>query len=199
MFEFKPAPGVKISRIASLSDDIALALKAMAVRIEAPIPGKDSVGVEIPNLKRQTVYLREIFESRAFIQSTSPLTLALGKDIHGRPTVADLGRMPHMLVAGATGKGKSVFLNGVLLSMLFKADPERLKLLLVDPKRIELAVYADLPHLVHPVVTDMSMAKNAPGLGGSRHGSSLPGYGAPWRTQYREFQLQTCRIEWQFD
>lgn len=161
MFEFKPAPGVKVSRIASLSDDIALALKATSVRIEAPIPGKDSVGVEIPNTKRQTVYIREMFESRAFGQSPSPLTLALGKDIHGRPTVADLARMPHLLVAGATGKGKSVFLNGVLLSLLYKADPERLKLLLVDPKRIELAVYADLPHLVHPVVTDMALAKNA--------------------------------------
>ncbi|MGE4292585.1 MAG: DNA translocase FtsK [Desulfovibrio sp.] len=161
MFEFKPAPGVKISRIAALSDDIALALKARSVRIEAPIPGKDSVGVEIPNTKRQTVYLREVFESRVFIQSPSLLTLALGKDIHGRPTVADLARMPHLLVAGATGKGKSVFLNGVLLSLLYKADPERLKLLLVDPKRIELAVYADLPHLVHPVVTDMALAKNA--------------------------------------
>nr|WP_022662856.1 DNA translocase FtsK [Paucidesulfovibrio longus] len=161
MFEFKPAPGVKISRIASLSDDIALALKARSVRIEAPIPGKDSVGVEIPNTKRQTVYIREMFESRAFLQSSSLLTLALGKDIHGRPTVADLARMPHLLVAGATGKGKSVFLNGVLLSLLYKADPERLKLLLVDPKRIELAVYADLPHLVHPVVTDMALAKNA--------------------------------------
>jgi S-DNA-T family DNA segregation ATPase FtsK/SpoIIIE len=161
MFEFKPAPGVKVSRIAGLSDDIALALKATSVRIEAPIPGKDSVGVEIPNTKRQTVYLREMLESRPFEQATSLLTLALGKDIHGRPTVADLARMPHLLVAGATGKGKSVFLNGILLSLLYKADPERLKLLLVDPKRIELAVYADLPHLVHPVVTDMSLAKNA--------------------------------------
>lgn len=161
MFEFKPAPGVKVSRIAALSDDIALALKAMSVRIEAPIPGKDSVGVEIPNTMRQTVFLREMLESRSFTQGRSLLSLALGKDIHGRPTVADLTRMPHLLVAGATGKGKSVFLNGILLSMLYKADPQRLKLLLVDPKRIELAVYADLPHLVHPVVTDMALAKNA--------------------------------------
>jgi S-DNA-T family DNA segregation ATPase FtsK/SpoIIIE len=160
-FEFKPAPGVKVSRIASLSDDIGRALMATTVRIEAPIPGKDSVGIEIPNKKRQTVYLRELFESQAFQRSASPLTMAVGKDIRGVPFVANLGRMPHLLVAGATGQGKSVFLNSVLLSLLYKATPDQLKLLLVDPKRIELAVYAKLPHLVHPVVTDMSMAQSA--------------------------------------
>ncbi|MDK2955264.1 MAG: segregation ATPase FtsK/SpoIIIE, family [Desulfovibrionales bacterium] len=161
MFEFRPAPGVKVSRIAGLADDIALALKALAVRIEAPIPGRDTVGVEIPNEKRQVVYLREILESEAFGKQESKLTMALGKDIHGRPQVADLAKMPHLLVAGATGAGKSVCLNSLLVSFLYKADPDSLKLLLVDPKRIELAVYADLPHLVHPVVTDMAMAKSA--------------------------------------
>ncbi|MBN2141334.1 MAG: DNA translocase FtsK 4TM domain-containing protein [Desulfovibrionaceae bacterium] len=161
MFEFKPAPGVKISRIEALNDDIALAMKALAVRIVAPIPGKDSVGVEIPNEKRQTVYLREILESEIFATAASPLTLALGKDIHGATQVADLARMPHLLVAGATGAGKSVCLNAFLLSLLFKADPDTVKLLLVDPKRIELAVYASLPHLVHPVVTETAMAKSA--------------------------------------
>ncbi len=161
MFEYKPAPGVKISRIAGLSDDLALALKASAVRIEAPLAGRDTVGVEIPNARRQTVYLREIMQSAAFTGSDSLLTLALGKDIHGRPHVADLARMPHLLVAGATGQGKSVCLNSILLSFLYKAAPEQVKLLLVDPKRIELSVYADIPHLVHPVVTDMALAKNA--------------------------------------
>lgn len=161
MFEYKPAPGVKISRIAGLSDDLALALKALAVRIEAPIPGKDSVGIEIPSKKRQTVLLREILGSKDFKSSESLLTLALGQDISGRPQVADLARMPHLLVAGATGAGKSVCLNSILLSFMFKARPDQLKLLLVDPKRIELSVYQDLPHLVHPVVTEMNLAKNA--------------------------------------
>ncbi len=160
-FEFKPAPGVKVSRIANLSDDIGRSLMATTVRIEAPIPGKDSVGIEIPNKKRQTVYLRELFESTLFMRNSSPLTVVLGKDIRGAPFVADLGRMPHLLVAGATGQGKSVFLNSILLSLLYKATPDQLKLLLVDPKRIELAIYAKLPHLVHPVVTDMVMAQSA--------------------------------------
>jgi S-DNA-T family DNA segregation ATPase FtsK/SpoIIIE len=161
MFEFKPAPGIKVSKIEGLTDDIALALRAESVRIEAPIPGKDSVGVEIPNIEREMVYLREILESKEFTGSKSPLTLALGKDIQGTTKVADLARMPHLLVAGATGAGKSVGINGFLLSLLYKAGPEDVKLLLVDPKRIELAPYADLPHLVHPVVTDMNMAKSA--------------------------------------
>ena len=161
MFEFKPAPGIKVSKIEGLTDDIALALKAESVRIEAPIPGKDSVGIEIPNVDRQTVYLREIIESKDFIEADSPLTLALGKDIHGATKVVDLAKMPHLLVAGATGAGKSVGINGFLLSLLYKAGPEDVKLLLVDPKRIELAPYAQLPHLVHPVVTDMNLAKSA--------------------------------------
>jgi len=161
MFEFKPAPGVKISTIAARNDDIALSLKALAVRIEAPIPGKDSIGVEIPNERRQTVSLREIIEHPVFTMAKSPLTLALGKDIQGTPQIADLATMPHLLVAGATGAGKSVCLNGFLVSILFKATPEKVKLLLIDPKRIELAIYSDLPHLVHPVVTDMSLAKSA--------------------------------------
>ena len=161
MFEFKPAPGVKISTIAARNDDIALSLKALAVRIEAPIPGKDTVGVEIPNEKRQTVSLREIIESPVFAMAKSPLTLALGKDIQGAPQIADLAAMPHILVAGATGAGKSVCLNGFLVSILYKGSPEQVKMLLIDPKRIELAIYSDLPHLVHPVVTDMALAKSA--------------------------------------
>ncbi|QGY41215.1 DNA translocase FtsK [Pseudodesulfovibrio cashew] len=161
MFEFKPAPGIKVSKIENLTDDIALALRAESVRIEAPIPGKDSVGIEIPNIDREIVYLREVLESKEFNKSKSPLTLALGKDLHGENRIADLAKMPHLLVAGATGAGKSVGINGFLLSLLYKAGPDRVKLLLVDPKRIELAPYATLPHLVHPVVTEMSLAKSA--------------------------------------
>lgn len=161
MFEYKPAPGIKISKIANLSDDLALALKALSVRIEAPIPGKDMVGVEIPSKVRETVFFRDILEGEPFRQSSSLLTMALGKDIAGASAVADLAKMPHLLVAGATGAGKSVCLNSMLLSILYKARPDQVRLLLIDPKRIELAVYADLPHLVHPVVTEMALAKNA--------------------------------------
>ena len=161
MFEVKPAPGVKVSKIANLSNDIAMALSAVSVRIQAPIPGKDTVGIEIPNEIRELVSLKELFAADAFTKSKDPLTLAIGKDISGIPYTSDLAKMPHLLVAGATGQGKSVFINSVLMSLLFKTTPDSLQLLLIDPKRIELAVYADLPHLVHPVVTDMSQAKNA--------------------------------------
>lgn len=160
-FEIRPAPGVKSSRISALSDDIALSLKAVAVRIQAPIPGTNTVGVEIPNEKREVVGLRELVAAPAFNEAEPLLSMALGKDISGAPTIADLAKMPHMLVAGATGTGKSVFLNSVLLSFLYRARPDELKLLLLDPKRIEMAVYADLPHLVHPIVTEMSLAQNA--------------------------------------
>lgn len=161
MFEFKPAPGVKISKIAGLSDDLALALRAQAVRIVAPLPRKDTVGIEIPNEKRQTVFLRDIFASPDFNREKMEIPLALGKNIQGDQVVVDLARMPHLLVAGATGAGKSVCLNGLILSMLYTFSPDELKLLLVDPKRVELAVYRDLPHLVHPVVTDMGLTKSA--------------------------------------
>lgn len=161
MFEIRPAPGVRVSRIANLSDDFALALKAVAVRIQAPVPGTDTVGIEIPNEIRETVGLKELLASEIFQNSSSLLTLAIGKDIAGQPAVADLATMPHLLVAGATGAGKSVGINSILLSILYKAKPDQVQLLLVDPKRVEMAIYADLPHLVHPVVTDMQMAKNA--------------------------------------
>ncbi|MCL1985226.1 MAG: FtsK/SpoIIIE domain-containing protein, partial [Betaproteobacteria bacterium] len=161
MFEVRPAPGVRVSRIANLSDDLALSLKALSVRIEAPIPGSDTVGIEIPNEIREVVNFRELLASEAFEKKELQLPMALGKDIAGRPVAADLARMPHLLVAGATGAGKSVCLNSILLSFLYKLRPDHLQLLLVDPKRIELAVYADLPHLVHPVVTEMQQAKTA--------------------------------------
>ena len=161
MFEVRPAAGVRVARIENLSDDLALGLKAIAVRVQAPIPGTDTVGIEIPNDLRELVCLKELFCSKAFAESESLLSMALGKDIQGAPAMADLARMPHLLVAGATGAGKSVCLNSILLSFLYKARPEEVKLLLVDPKRVEMAVYADLPHLVHPVVTEMELAKNA--------------------------------------
>lgn len=161
MFEFRPAPGIRVSRIANLSDDLALALKAVAVRIQAPIPGTDTVGIEIPNENRETVNFRELAASEAFRKGCGPLTMVLGKDIAGKPFMADLTRMPHLLVAGATGAGKSVCLNGILISLLYRTQPQDMQLLLVDPKRIEMAVYADEPHLVHPVVTEMNEAKNA--------------------------------------
>jgi S-DNA-T family DNA segregation ATPase FtsK/SpoIIIE len=161
MFEIRPAPGVRVARIAGLSDDLALALKAVAVRIQAPVPGTDTVGIEIPNKIRDTVYLRELIGSRVFQEARSLLTVALGKDIAGGPAVADLSAMPHLLIAGATGAGKSVCINTIILSFLYKARPDEVKLLLIDPKRVEMAIYADLPHLVHPAVTEMPMAKSA--------------------------------------
>lgn len=153
-FEVVPAPGVKVNRIANLEADLALAMKARSIRIVAPIPGKGAVGVEIPNPAPEIVYLRDILDSTAFQSSKAALPLALGKDLTGRPYVSDLARMPHVLIAGATGSGKSVCLNAFITSLVYSHSPESLRLLMVDPKMVELSVYADLPHLRHPVVTD---------------------------------------------
>jgi S-DNA-T family DNA segregation ATPase FtsK/SpoIIIE len=163
MYEFEPAPGVKVSRIVNLSDDLALALKAASIRIVAPLPGKSVVGVEVPNLYRETVSLKEVLTSDAYTHSRSKLTLALGKDIFGKSVTADLKTMPHLLVAGATGAGKSVGLNTMLLSMLTKAKPDEVKLLLIDPKMLELQTYDGIPHLLRPVITDAKSANR--GLG----------------------------------
>ncbi len=160
-FEYRPAKGVKISKIVNLTDDLALALSALSIRIIAPIPGKDVVGVEIPNEKREFVSLREILTSTSFVDSASKLSLALGKDIVGVPIAAAMDRMPHLLIAGATGTGKSVGLNSMIISLLYKATPEEVKFIMVDPKRIELSVYDGIPHLISPVVTDMKKATNA--------------------------------------
>lgn len=154
MYEFQPAPGVKISKVSGLSDDLAMNLKATAIRIVAPIPGKAVIGIEIPNQRRETVYLREILASSAYQKAKSPLSVALGKDILGAPVVTDLGHMPHLLIAGATGSGKSVFINTLVLSILHKALPEQVRLLMVDPKRIELATYGDIPHLLYPIISN---------------------------------------------
>jgi S-DNA-T family DNA segregation ATPase FtsK/SpoIIIE len=161
MYEFEPASGVKVNRITSLADDLALALRALSVRIIAPLPGKSVVGIEIPNPERDVVYLRDLLESESFRKSRSKLTLALGKDIFGNPVDADLARMPHLLVAGATGTGKSVFLNALLCSILFRVSPDELKLLLVDPKILELSIYEGIPHLIADVVTNPKRAAAA--------------------------------------
>ncbi|MBI5588146.1 MAG: DNA translocase FtsK 4TM domain-containing protein [Deltaproteobacteria bacterium] len=161
MYEFEPAPGVKVGRITNLSDDLALAMKAMSIRIIAPIPGKSVVGIEVPNHERDLIHLREMLECPAFSKSRSRLTLALGKDIAGSPYMADLARMPHLLVAGATGTGKSVSVNAMILSILFKATPEDVRFLMVDPKMLELSAYEGIPHLITPVITDPKKAAGA--------------------------------------
>ena len=160
-FEVVPAPGVKVNKIANLDADLALAMKARSIRIVAPIPGKGAVGVEIPNPKAEMVYLREILESRQFSRSKAELPLALGRDLTGRPFVADLAKMPHALIAGATGSGKSVCLNAFITSLVYRHTPETLRFLLIDPKMVELSAYVNLPHLRHPVVTDPRDAAGA--------------------------------------
>jgi DNA segregation ATPase FtsK/SpoIIIE, S-DNA-T family len=156
-FEFKPDPGVKYSRITGLVDDLCLGMKAESIRIDR-IPGKSTVGIEVPNIRRETIRLREVLESSKFTESPSKLSLALGKTIDGSNYVADLARMPHLLIAGATGAGKSVALNSILVSLLYKATPDEVKMILVDPKRLELGLYADIPHLLTPIVTDAKRA-----------------------------------------
>ncbi len=159
-FELTPGPGVKVSRIVSLADDIALNLAALGVRIEAPIPGKSAIGIEIPNKETGTVMLRRLIESPEFQAQKSPLSVCLGRDIPGAPLVADLARMPHLLIAGATGSGKSVCLNAMLLCILFKATPDEVRMILIDPKVVELSAYNGIPHLLAPVVTDPKKASN---------------------------------------
>ncbi|ADW16944.1 DNA translocase FtsK [Desulfobulbus propionicus DSM 2032] len=160
-YEFSPAPGVKINKIVNLADDLAMVLKVDRVRIVGSIPGKAAIGIEIPNPIRRTVYLRDILLSAEYQDASSMLSLALGFDVIGRPVVANLARMPHLLIAGATGAGKSVAINAFIASILFKATPDDVRLLMIDPKRIELSVYDDIPHLLHPVVVEAKMASRA--------------------------------------
>ena len=160
-FEYLPAPGVKIARIASLQDDIAMAMCAIAVRIVAPIPGKGVVGIEIPSADRQTVWIRDVLASEVFRKGSQALPLVLGKDVEGKPVVADLTRMPHLLIGGATGTGKSVGINAMLVSLLFTRTPEELRMILVDPKMVEFQPFKDIPHLLHPVVTEVKLANAA--------------------------------------
>lgn len=157
-FEFRPSPNVKVSRILTLEDDLAMALKAKTIRIQAPVPGKDVVGIEIPNSTVETIYLREVLESELFQKSASPLTLALGKDIVGKPFITDLKKLPHLLIAGTTGSGKSVGINAMILSLLYKNSPDNLKLIMIDPKMLEFSIYNDIPHLLTPVITQPKKA-----------------------------------------
>lgn len=157
-FEFKPAANVKVSRILNLQDDLAMALSAQTIRIQAPIPGKDVVGIEIPNETIDTIYLRELIESEIFTTSSSPLTIVLGKDIVGKPFVTDLKKLPHLLIAGTTGSGKSVGINAMILSLLYKNSPDQLRLLMIDPKMLEFSIYNDIPHLLTPVITKAKQA-----------------------------------------
>ena len=160
-FEYKPATGIKINKVVNLTDDLALALRAASIRIVAPIPGKAVIGIEVPNAVREVVRLKEIVASGAFSKSKSKLTICLGKDIVGNPFVAELEKMPHLLIAGATGTGKSVALNSMICSLLYKSNPDEVKLIMVDPKRIELSTYDGIPHLITPVVTNVKKATNA--------------------------------------
>lgn len=160
-FEFKPAPNVKVSKILNLQDDLAMALKAETIRIQAPIPGKDVVGIEVPNEDMQTIYVKELLESEIFQNSKSPLTMILGKDIVGKPFITDLKKLPHLLIAGTTGSGKSVGINSMILSLLYKNSPDNLKLVMIDPKMLEFSMYNDIPHLLTPVITKPTEAINA--------------------------------------
>jgi DNA segregation ATPase FtsK/SpoIIIE, S-DNA-T family len=158
-FEFKPEAGIKYSRIIGLTEDLCLALQAESILIER-IPGKSTIGIEVPNINRQTIALREIVEAQEFVNSPSKLTLAMGRDLHGRIRITDLAAMPHLLIAGSTGTGKSVFINSLMMSILYKASPDDVKMVLVDPKRLELNLYENIPHLIAPVVTDPKIASN---------------------------------------
>ena len=160
-YELQPSPGVKVSKIVNLTDDIALSLAAKSIRIEAPIPGKSAIGIEVPNEEAQMVTLREVLESDEFNKFESPLAMGLGKDIAGKPIIADIGKMPHLLIAGSTGSGKSVCVNTLINSILYKSNPDEVKFLLIDPKVVELANYNGIPHLLIPVVTDPKKAANA--------------------------------------
>ena len=160
-FEVQPAPGVKASRISGLAKDLARALSINSVRVVEIIPGKSVIGLEIPNEEREIVLLHSVFSSNIYQQSESPLTLVLGKDISGEPVVANLAKMPHLLVAGTTGSGKSVAVNVMILSMLFKSGPDQVRMIMIDPKMLELSIYEGIPHLLTPVVTDMKEAANA--------------------------------------
>lgn len=157
-FEFRPAPNVKVSRIQNLQDDLSMALKATSIRIQAPIPGKDVVGIEIPNNKIQTIYLREVFESDEFRSANAHLPIALGKDVIGNPVIEDLAKLPHLLIAGTTGSGKSVGINAMILSLLYKHTPKELRFIMIDPKFLEFGLYKDIPHLLTPIITDPKKA-----------------------------------------
>jgi DNA segregation ATPase FtsK/SpoIIIE, S-DNA-T family len=159
-FEFKPEAGIKYSRITTLTEDLCLGLQAESILIER-IPGKPTVGIEVPNSKREVIALRQMLESEEFVQAQSRLTISMGKDINGRIKVAALESMPHLLIAGSTGSGKSVMINSMVMSILYKSTPDEVRMIMVDPKRVELGMYEGIPHLLTPVITDPKKATNA--------------------------------------
>ncbi len=172
-YELKPAEGVRVSKIANLADDIALNLAAETIRIEAPIPGKQAVGIEVPNQEREAVHLREVLDSDEFREAPSKLAIALGKDAAGKLQLADIAKMPHVLIAGSTGAGKSVCINTIITSIIYHAKPSEVKFVMVDPKVVELSVYNGIPHLLIPVVTDPRKAARCFSMGCTRNGQSL--------------------------
>ena len=191
-YEFKPDAGVKYSKITGLADDLCLAMQAESVLIDR-IPGKSTVGIQIPNPNREQISLRELLESDAYRRSASKLTLALGKTIHGEPFVSDLATMPHLLIAGSTGTGKSVSVNAMLSSILFRATPDDVRFIMIDPKRLELGMYEDIPHLLTPVVVDPEAGRERAALGGARDGRALQDARRGRRPQHRAVQPQPAR------
>jgi S-DNA-T family DNA segregation ATPase FtsK/SpoIIIE len=194
-FEYEPAPGIKVAQIVSLADDLALALRASRIRIAAPVPGKAVVGVEIPNARSSTVYLREILESKVFAEEESQLLMALGKTISGEPFCATLHTMPHLLIAGATGSGKSVCINAILASFLFRLTPEEVRFLMIDPKRLELSIYNGIPHLCGPVITEVKHRRGrSPGGELFPVASTALEQAVAWMEQrYRDFAREGAR------
>ncbi len=189
-YEVEPDPSIKVSRIEALSDDLAMALAARTIRIEAPIPGKTVVGIEIPNMDFNVVAIRRILEDPEVVAIPSKLAFALGRDVAGHARAADLAKMPHLLIAGATGSGKSVMVNALITSLLMRATPDEVRMILVDPKRVELADYNGMPHLLVPVITEADRATGGPQVGGQRDGDALPAVRRRHRPQHR---LRTTR------
>jgi len=188
MYKLEPGEGVKVSQIVNLADDLSMALRAAAVRILAPIPGEAVVGIEVPNRKREKVYLREILEAQEFKAAPSQLAIALGKDIAGGPVSADLAAMPHLLIASATGTGKSVSIHAMVASILFKATADDVRFILIDPKMLELSVYEGIPHLLVPVVVDPEKSRGRTAVGDGRDGVALPDDAGARGPQYRWLQ-----------
>ena len=188
-FEFKPEAGVKYSKVTGLADDLCLAMQAESVLIDR-IPGKSTVGIQIPNANREAISLRELLESDAYQRSTSKLTLALGKTIHGEPYVTDLATMPHLLIAGSTGTGKSVGLNSMLTSILYRATPDDVRMIMIDPKRLELGMYEEIPHLLSPGGRRSEEGGQRAALGRSRDGRALQDAGRRGRAEHRPVQPQ---------
>ena len=192
LYELEPAPGIKSSRVIGLADDIARSMSAIAARV-AVVPGRNAIGIELPNAKRETVYLREILASRDFETTKAKLALALGKTINGEAVIVDIAKMPHVLVAGTTGSGKSVAINTMILSLLYRMTPQECRLIMIDPKMLELSVYDGIPHLLTPVVTDPEEGGRGAEMDGARDGGPLPQDVQGRRAQHRGLQRSASR------